>query len=351
MYEFAKRILFQFDAENVHRATMEALDATPHFVTRRWRIRSHALGLRVFGVDFPNPIGLAAGFDKNGRHADRLFDFGFGHVEIGTVTGEAQPGNPRPRLFRLPDDRAILNRMGFNNDGAVAVASYLAVNRPDGVLGINIGKTKTVSNEEAHRDYEKSFRLLHAFGDYFVVNVSSPNTPGLRTLQDREPLSRLLNHLQKTNQEIAVRRQTQTKPILLKIAPDLTDEDLQDVVDVVMQEGLDGLVATNTTLSRDGLRSANVEALGAGGISGAPVHSRSVEVVARLRGMTDLPIVGVGGVFTASDAMDMFHAGADLVQIWTGFVYGGPDTVRTIHSGLLAAGWSPRRTMEAPAAT
>lgn len=348
IYKFSQKILFQLDAERAHQLTMRGLHASmpflQNFVAQHSWVDHPNLHVSAFGLNFPNPVGLAAGFDKNAEHAHVLFPFGFGHIEVGTITGQAQPGNPRPRLFRLPLDQAILNRMGFNNSGAEAVAAHLSKSRPAGILGINIGKTKIVDNSDAHLDYEKSLRLLHEFGDYFVVNVSSPNTPGLRALQDREPLERLLGHLQHVNHDVAQQNQRTPRPLLLKIAPDLTDEALEEAVNVAVQSGLSGIVATNTTISREGLNTPNIETLGAGGISGRPVHHRSVDVVRKIRTLTSCPIIGVGGIFGPEDARAMLDAGATLVQIWTGFVYQGPQIVRDINRGLVAQGWKATAT-------
>jgi len=344
MYSLAKKLLFQIDAETAHAATMKALDALlrgPALTAMKARttVDTPSLAVNAFGIKFQNPVGLAAGFDKNAEHVEALFGFGFGHIEIGTVTGEGQPGNPKPRLFRLPDDRALLNRMGFNNQGAAAVANRLGQHRPKGILGINLGKTKAVPNDEAHLDYEKSFRLLYDFGDYFVVNVSSPNTPGLRDLQERGPLLALLDHLQELNIELAQQRGINPRPLLLKISPDLTDTAVVEVVEVVEKAGLSGIIATNTTISREGLVSPHLNDLGPGGISGAPVATRRRDVVRLVRKNTKLPIIGVGGIFNASDAIETLSAGADLVQVWTGFVYEGPKIVQRINQGLAAQGF------------
>ncbi len=344
MYSLAKKLLFRIDAETAHGLTMKALDVGMRgsalaAMKGRTTVEDPSLRVNAFGLDFPNPVGLAAGFDKNAEHVDALFGFGFGHIEIGTVTGEGQQGNPKPRLFRLPNDRALLNRMGFNNQGASAVAERLARHRPEGILGINLGKTKVVPNDEAHLDYEKSFRLLYDFGDYFVVNVSSPNTPGLRDLQERGPLLALLEHLQELNVQLAQERGTQPRPLLLKISPDLTDTAVVEVVEVVERASLSGIIATNTTISREGLISLGLEGLGAGGISGAPVAARRCDVVRLIRRHTKLPIIGVGGIFNADDAKDTLNAGANLVQVWTGFVYEGPKIVQRINQGLAAQGF------------
>ncbi len=319
------RVLTRVDAETAHRLGFRAL-----------RLGGPALGrvvpgasrpVEALGLRFPGALGLAAGFDKNAEGIDALAALGFGFIEVGTVTGEPQPGNPQPRLFRLPADRAVVNRMGFNNDGAEAVsrrlAARLGMKHRDVVVGINIGKTKAVADEDAVADYEKSTRLLAPYADYLVVNVSSPNTPGLRDLQSVERLRPLLT---------AVRRQADavTKkhlPLLVKIAPDLSDEDVLAVADLVLELGLDGIVATNTTIGREGLTSgaAEVEAAGAGGLSGAPLRARALEVLRLLRDRVgpDLVIIAVGGIGDAADARERLHAGATLLQAYTAFVYEG----------------------------
>jgi dihydroorotate dehydrogenase len=287
----------------------------------RW-VRSR-VRVRAMGIDFPSPLGLAAGFDKEAAHVDALSALGFGFVEIGTITARPQEGNPRPRLFRLPADRALVNRMGFNNAGAVAAASRLARRRDDGVVvGVNIGKTKVA--EDAVADYRESATLLAPHADYLVINVSSPNTPGLRDLQAVEQLEPIV---------VAVREGVSAGgaegvPILVKIAPDLADEDVDAVADFAVRVGLDGLIATNTTISRDGLATpaAEVDALGAGGVSGAPLAERSVAVLRRLRERvgTDMVLISVGGVEDGADVAARLAAGATLVQAYTAFVYGGP---------------------------
>ena len=299
--------------------------------------------VEVMGLRFPHVLGLAAGFDKNAVGIDALGALGFGHVEIGTVTGLAQPGNPQPRLFRLTEDRAVLNRMGFNNDGAHAVAERLARRgrRPGGpVLGVNIGKSKVVPDDDqaaVEADYETSARLLAPHADYLVVNVSSPNTPGLRNLQAVEKLQPLLEHVRRVAEAATGDRRV---PLLVKIAPDLADEDVDAVADMAVagrRDGvLDGIIATNTTISREGLRTPDVEALGAGGVSGAPLTQRSNEVLRRLRARVgpDLALVGVGGITTAADARERLQAGADLLQGYTAFVYEGPGWPRRVLRGL-----------------
>ncbi len=337
-----KHGLVRLDAEVAHHRTFDALKAAGP-VLRRTRAPRHG-PVRTMGLTFPNPLGLAAGFDKTAEAFEELGAFGFGHVEVGTVTALAQPGNPKPRLARLVDDRAIVNRMGFNNDGAAAVAQRLARRprrRGGPVLGINIGKSKVVPDDDqsaVEADYEMSTRLLAAYADYLVVNVSSPNTPGLRNLQAVEKLAPLLEHVRRVADRVTDDASREPVPLLVKIAPDLADDDVLDVADLAVAQGLAGVIATNTTISREGLRSspAQVEAAGAGGLSGAPLRERATEVVSLLRGRVgpDLTLVGVGGISTAEDARDRLAAGADLVQAYTGLVYGGPMWPRRILKGL-----------------
>ncbi|OMH26023.1 dihydroorotate dehydrogenase (quinone) [Tersicoccus phoenicis] len=300
-----------------------------------------SLHTTVMGLDFPSPFGLAAGFDKHGRHTLALIDLGFGHIEVGTITGAAQPGNPRPRLFRLVPDRGVINRMGFNNDGAAALAPRLAAVRAQldqrygsrrPVIGVNIGKTKTVPLEQAVADYEYSTRILAPHADYLVVNVSSPNTPGLRQLQEIDALAPLLRAVR------AAAAGRADVPLLVKIAPDLADEDVDAVAALALELGLDGIIATNTTLGRDGLATdaATVTAAGAGGLSGAPLAARSLAVLRRLKAAVGdrLALVSVGGVTTADDVAERLAAGADLVQGYTAFLYEGPFWARRINTGL-----------------
>lgn len=281
------------------------------------------------GITFPNRVGLAAGFDKNAAYLEVFQTLGFGSVEIGTVTPKPQPGNDKPRLFRLLKDKAIINRMGFNNDGADIIAKRL-VKRPKGlIVGGNIGKNKTTPNEDAQRDYEICFETLYPYVDYFVVNVSSPNTPNLRALQEKEPLLKILSSLVTLRKAKSV-----VKPILLKIAPDLTEAQLDDVVDIVQQSGIEGIVATNTTISRDHLITpvSQVEAIGAGGLSGQILHKHSTEVLQYVSRKSNgsIPLIGVGGINSAAAAQAKFDAGAGLVQLYTGFIYEGPNLVRAI---------------------
>jgi len=287
----------------------------------------------VFGIKFPNPVGLAAGLDKDAEVSDMLGNIGFGFVEIGTITPKAQPGNPKPRLFRLPNDEALINRMGFNNEGVETCVKRLKKRKSKVIIGGNIGKNKVTPNEDAISDYEKGFEALFDYVDYFVVNVSSPNTPNLRELQDKKPLTELLNHLMNLN-----RKKSSPKPILLKIAPDLTNEQLDDIVEIVINTKIAGLVATNTTISREGLSYDKefIEEIGAGGLSGKPVRERSTEVIRYISKKSEgkFPIIGVGGIYSAKDAKEKLEAGASLVQIYSGFIYEGPELVKKINKEL-----------------
>jgi dihydroorotate dehydrogenase len=344
-------LLFQFDAEKTHLATMKGLDVTlgPDIVRRRVRasytVDASELQRELWGLQFPNPVGLAAGFDKNAEHVGPLCAFGFGFIEVGTVTGQPQEGNPKPRMFRLKEDRALLNRMGFNNHGSEVIAERLEDVDAPVPMGVNIGKSKVVPLEKADSDYEKSFRRLFDHGDYFVVNVSSPNTPGLRDLQKYKPLSRLLGHLQSLNTECAEERGAERRPLLVKFAPDLTEDELDAALRVVDERDIDGIIATNTTVERDGLETDGQQDLGPGGISGRPLTERSRQMIRTIYQKTggEIPIIGVGGIFDADDALKAIRAGASMVQVWTGFIYEGPGMVRRINRGLLEAcqknGW------------
>jgi dihydroorotate dehydrogenase len=345
MWPLIRSLLFALDAERAHHLSMRLFSGAMRLGPLR-RLTAAALctddprlRVRRFGIDFPSPVGLAAGFDKDAEYFEALAALGFGFIEVGTLTGQPQPGNPRPRLFRLPSDRALVNRMGFNNKGSAAAAAALAGRRIGPLLGVNIGKSKVVPNEEAVGDYLASFERLFPFGRYFVVNVSSPNTPGLRELQERGPLTALLRALTERNAELAARHGTEPRPILLKIAPDLTEPQVAAIVEMTKEVPIAGLVSTNTTVSREGLRAApaRVAAVGAGGLSGAPLTACSRAMVADLYRRTEgrLPIVGGGGVMSGEDAWQMIRAGASLVQVYTGFVYGGPGFVRSIHRHLL----------------
>jgi len=321
---------------------LSALPAIPSLIRSKYAVNDARLGTKAFGLNFTNPVGLAAGFDKDAKWFPELANLGFSHIEVGTLTGQAQSGTPKPRLFRLPADSAIINRMGFNNEGSDAAAKRLAKtrkSRPSDVLGINIGKTKIVPVEEATSDYLFSFERLFSYADYFTVNVSSPNTPGLRTLQNREPLVELLNSLQKLNDRLATDHEIDRKPILLKIAPDLGDGQLEDIVSIVKETKLDGLIATNTTISRDGLKTpdSRIEEIGNGGLSGSPLTTRSRNIVSDAYKLADgaFPIIGVGGIMNGDDAWEMICAGASLVQIYTGFIYAGPSIVKEINKTIL----------------
>ncbi|MEJ7616338.1 MAG: quinone-dependent dihydroorotate dehydrogenase [Pyrinomonadaceae bacterium] len=341
--KFLRRALFHLPAETAHEAALRALSVglstnfARQLAARRYQ-RSPFGELKRFGLSFSNPIGVAAGFDKNGVVAPGLAALGFGFVEVGTVTDLPQPGNPLPRLFRLPLDRALIKRAGFNNDGAAALAARLQRRRPAGVLGVNIGKSRAVAVEAAVEDYLSSFEKIYAVADYVAVNVSSPNTPNLRQLQRADELQKLLGALQRRNRELAQARSREPLPLLLKIAPDLSTEELESIVDVVFKTKISGIIATNTTVSRDNLRTPReeIEKCGAGGLSGAPLRTRATEVISMLYRLTrgQLPIVGVGGIFTAADAWEKICAGASLVQVYTGLVYQGASIAREINDGL-----------------
>ena len=334
-------VLRHLPAETAHRigtALLGALMGLPGMkaLGRRFTAaRDPRLRLTVFGRELPSPLGLAAGFDKDARHPAALAALGFGFVEIGTVTAQAQPGNPRPRMFRLVRDRALINRLGFNNRGARAAAARLGRRPAVPLLGINIGKTKLVGDDGALADYAASTELLGPLADYLVVNVSSPNTPGLRDLQAVDKLRPLLAEVRATLDRASPRRRV---PLLVKIAPDLADADVDAVADLALELGLDGIIATNTTIARTGLQTpaATVAALGAGGLSGPPVAARALAVLRRLhaRGGDRLVLIAVGGIETADDAWDRISAGATLVQGYTGFIYGGPLWPRRVHRGL-----------------
>jgi dihydroorotate dehydrogenase len=349
MYRLLRFILFIFPAEAVHHLSMQCLKGLCAWgPTRRlveWACRPEEhdkLGRELFGLQFPNPVGLGAGFDKNALYLRELAALGFGFVEIGTVTPLAQTGNPKPRLFRLPLDQGLINRMGFNNDGADAIADRLrrwrARSTAPLIIGGNIGKNKVTPNEEAWKDYETGFRALYPYVDYFVVNVSSPNTPGLRELQEKSALRRILTHLQSLNDRLSADQRIRPRPLMLKIAPDLNQEQLDDVISLATEIRLDGLVATNTTVSRQGLVTPpdQVEAIGAGGLSGAPLRERATEVVRYLcTGVNgQIPVIASGGIFTREDAREKLDAGASLVQVWTGFIYEGPFIVERICRAL-----------------
>ena len=344
-------ILFRFNAESVHYFAMSVLQLAhripglPRLLRRIYTYRHPSLERTVFGLHFPNPVGLAAGFDKNGEWVAELSSLGFGFIEIGTVTPRPQPGNDKPRLFRLKADNGLINRLGFNNKGSGPAAGRLrhyksafgqaaSGTSARTLIGGNIGKNKVTSNETAIDDYLQCFRDLFNDVDYFVVNVSSPNTPGLRDLQEKGPLTAILGRLQGENV-----LKNKPKPILLKIAPDLTDSQLDDIIEIVQETGIAGVIATNTTISREGLATpeATVAEMGAGGVSGRPVRARSTEVIRYLhtRSNGSFPIIGVGGIQTAADAREKLDAGASLVQVYTGFIYEGPALASQICRGLV----------------
>jgi dihydroorotate dehydrogenase len=336
MYRLLIRpILFQFDPEKVHHFTfslirfLHKIPLVGSIINSYYEVKSSKLEREVFGLKFKNPVGLAAGFDKDAKLYQELSNFGFGFIEIGTLTPKPQDGNPKKRLFRLQEDSAIINRMGFNNGGVEEAIVRLRKNK--GVLiGGNIGKNKVTPNEEAVNDYVICFEALFNYVDYFVVNVSSPNTPNLRELQEKEPLKALLNTLQNLNNT-----KGNPKPILLKIAPDLTNEQLLDIIEIVNETKIAGVIASNTTISRDGLASENKSEIG--GLSGKPLTNRSTEVIRFLseKSNKSFPIIGVGGIHSAKDALEKLEAGASLVQLYTGFIYEGPKLIQKINKALL----------------
>ncbi len=327
--------LFKFDPEVVHYFTFDFLKiifkipGTKALIKSIYQLNDPRLEREVFGLKFKNPVGLAAGFDKDAKLYKELDAFGFGFVEIGTVTPKPQPGNEKKRIFRLKEDEAIINRMGFNNEGVEAAVKRLKHNK-DVLIGGNIGKNKTTSNEDAVSDYMICFDSLFNYVDYFVVNVSSPNTPNLRALQEKQPLTELLKTLQNKNEQ-----KPKSKPILLKIAPDLTDSQLLDIIDIIAETGIAGVIATNTTIARGDLKSVNKDEMG--GLSGIPVKNRSTEVIRFLAEKSNraFPIIGVGGIHSAEDALEKLDAGASLVQLYTGFIYEGPGLIRKINKKIL----------------
>jgi dihydroorotate dehydrogenase len=356
MYKVLRSFLFCFDPERVHYFSMTGLKLLCRISGIKKIIKSRFapqpeknIQYSIFNIQFPNRVGLGAGFDKNAKYLNELEALGFGFVEIGTVTPMPQSGNDKPRLFRLPKDKALINRMGFNNDGVETVAKRLRAwktrnekqktrNEKRLIIGGNIGKNKITPNEDAWKDYEKCFLALHNYVDYFVVNVSSPNTPGLRELQEKDALHKILTNLQSQNSKFNPSTGSGPKPILLKIAPDLTQEQIDDVIALALEIKLDGLVASNTTISRDQLQTTNhkLQTIGAGGLSGLPVKARSTEIVKYIHQKTkgQIPIIASGGIFTGADAKEKLDAGASLVQVWTGFIYEGPSIVKNICSEI-----------------
>jgi len=341
MYKLILRpLLFNLKAESAHNLTLGSLKflckipGVKSLLKATYQVKNASLERELFGIKFPNPVGLAAGLDKNAEVASEMGSLGFGFVEVGTVTPLPQDGNPQPRLFRLKPDQALINRMGFNNEGVEAMVSRLKRMPKNVIIGGNIGKNKVTPNAQAVKDYKICFETLFEHVHYFVVNVSSPNTPGLRDLQEKGPLTEILLALQGLNSSKPTR-----KPILLKIAPDLTDSQLDDIVEIVETTKIDGLIATNTTIERGGLKTSEAEIakIGNGGLSGAPVYKRSNEVISYLKekSANSFPIIGVGGICSAEDARKKLEAGADLIQVYSGFVYEGPGLIKKICKGLV----------------
>jgi len=337
MYKFLVRpILFKFNPEKAHALTFSflkfgsKLPGLKSFLKLIYKSENQSYSYNVLGINFPNRVGLAAGLDKDAEVFDMLGSLGFGFVEVGTVTPKAQPGNPKPRLFRLKKNKALINRMGFNNNGVEYSVKNLKQKKTNIIIGGNIGKNKLTPNEDALSDYEYCFEALYDYVDYFVVNVSSPNTPNLRELQDKKPLKEILTYLMGINN-----LKPKAKPILLKIAPDLTNEQLDDIVEIVLETKISGIVATNTTISREDLNytKEEIENFGNGGLSGKPVREKSTEVIRYINNKSEgkITIIGVGGIFTPEDAIEKIEAGASLVQIYTSFIYEGPSLIKQIN--------------------
>jgi len=339
MYKYLiKPIMFLLDPEKAHHITVRlftillAIPGIKWIFKQLYSVDAPELHRNIWGIHFPNPVGLAAGFDKDGKSFEQMSALGFGFIEIGTVTPLAQQGNDKPRLFRLPLDHALINRMGFNNDGVEALVNRLKKRKERNIIiGGNIGKNKNTPNEKAADDYIKCFEALYSLVDYFVVNVSSPNTPGLRELQEKEPLTQLLTTLMKHNKDKPV-----SKPILLKIAPDLSDSQLDDIIDIVNTTGIHGIIATNTTLDRSTLMTDTTQ-IGAGGLSGKPLQSRSTEIIRYIyeKSGGSIKIIGVGGIQSGVDAIEKLNAGASLVQVYSGLVYEGPGLIKKINTSIL----------------
>ena len=335
-----KPIFFKFDPEAIHHFAFKAIKITfsipgvKMLVKSKYVVSDKRLERNLFGLKFPNPVGLAAGFDKDAKLFNELACMGFGFVELGTLTPKSQPGNDKPRLFRLPQDEALINRMGFNNEGVEAAVERLKSKNTNIIIGGNIGKNKVTSNEDAASDYLKCFEALFDYVDYFVVNVSSPNTPNLRALQDKEPLKELLKSVMDLNNS-----KKNPKPVLLKIAPDLTNEQLDDIIEIVAETKIQGVVATNTTIDKSKLKTSKeeVDRIGAGGLSGKPLKDRSTEVIRYLseKSSKSFPIIGVGGIYSGADAIEKLNAGASLVQVYSGFIYEGPQLIKDINQAIL----------------
>lgn len=338
--QILKPLLFKINPEKAHYLTFDLLkmglgNGLGRLITSSaFGFKHPKLKKKLFGLTFENPVGLAAGLDKDAKAFNELASLGFGFIEIGTLTPKPQPGNDKPRLFRLPKSEALINRMGFNNEGVDAAVTRLKNRKSNVIIGGNIGKNKVTSNEDAIKDYEYCFNALFDVVDYFVVNVSSPNTPNLRELQDKEPLTHLLNHLQNINNS-----KPQRKPLLLKIAPDLTNSQLDDIIDIVASTKIDGIVATNTTIAREPLNytKEEIDAIGMGGLSGKPLAKRSTEVIAYLKTKSKnaFPVIGVGGIHSPEDAIEKLKAGADLIQLYTGFIYEGPGLIKRINKEIV----------------
>lgn len=338
--QLLKPLLFKLDPEKAHYLTFDLLKlglGNPigsSLSKALLKFEHPKLEKELFGLKFKNPVGLAAGLDKDAKVFNELACLGFGFIEIGTLTPKPQPGNDKPRLFRLPNDSAIINRMGFNNEGVDEAVKRLKQKKTTVIIGGNIGKNKVTANEDAVKDYEYCFNALFDVVDYFVVNVSSPNTPNLRALQDKEPLMALLNHLQNINNA-----KTKRKPLLLKIAPDLTDSQLDDIIEIVAATKIDGIIATNTTIAREPLTYPKnfIESIGMGGLSGKPLAKRSTEVIKYLKTKSNnaFPVIGVGGIHSAEDAIEKLNAGADLIQLYTGFIYEGPSLIKRINKAIV----------------
>ena len=340
MYKLLVRpLLFSFDPEWVHYFTLNTLKLLNKIPFSSWLFRkiysyqNSSLEKELFGIKFKNPVGLAAGFDKNGKYIKEMSNLGFGFIEIGTITPKPQPGNPKKRLFRVQNDLAIINRLGINNDGNILCAERLKKNNSDVVIGGNIGKNTTTSNEKADTDYIQNFEILHQYVDYFVLNVSCPNVSNFTKLQDVEFLKKLIPQLKKINST-----KPKKKPILIKISPDLNQDQLDETIDLILSENLDGIIATNTTTSRNNLKTnkSKIEKIGNGGLSGEPLKNKSTEVIRYISKKTNgnLPIIGVGGIMNPKDALDKIKAGADLIQLYTGFIYEGQSIVKKINQYL-----------------
>lgn len=335
--------LFLIDPEKIHHFVFKWLKFLFSFTLIKsfsrtiYDFKHPSLNREVFGINFPNPVGLAAGFDKDATLYDELYSLGFGFIEVGTVTPETQPGNSKPRMFRLLKDEALINRMGFNNQGVEAMVQKLKSRNENIIIGGNIGMNKNTPPENAINDYEICFRALFNHVDYIAVNVSSPNTPGLRTLQEKEPLQELLQRLQHLNTELSVINYTKRKPVLLKIAPDLSNSQIDEIVDVVVFTRLDGIIATNTTITRENLNSPNDVISETGGLSGKPLTKRSTEVIKYLSQKSEkrFNIIGVGGIHSPEDAIEKLNAGADLIQLYTGFIYEGPGLIKRINKKII----------------